>query len=245
MAPVSLDLSRVALKRRRTKIVATLGPASNSPEMLAKLVAAGVDVFRLNFSHGTQAQHGETYLKVREAARKANKHLAILADLCGPKIRAGMFEGGGIDLVAGAEVTVTTRDDVTGKPGLISSEYKALPQDVKANDRILLDDGKLEHGVQSVKAQDIMPGGLRRAAHQQEGSTPRQRLHPGATERITPMRSSRAGLGSTTSPSFALGGGHPLAEGAARGGRLPHPGGGEDRGPRRCGSRRDPRPPTR
>jgi pyruvate kinase len=155
MATLSLDLSRVALKRRRTKIVATLGPASNSPEMLERLLAAGVDVFRLNFSHGTQPQHGETYERVRSAAKKVGKHVAVLADLCGPKIRCGKFEGDGIELEAGKEVVVTTREGVLGKPGLIPSEYKALAGDVRAGDRVLLDDGKLELKVTHVEGQDI------------------------------------------------------------------------------------------
>lgn len=154
MATLSLDLSRVALKRRRTKIVATLGPASNTPEMLDRLIAAGADVFRLNFSHGTQAQHGETFARVTAAAKKVNKHIAVLADLCGPKIRAGTFEGGGIDLAAGQEVVVTTRE-VLGGPGVIPSEYKALSADVRAGDRVLLDDGKLEFKVKMVSGPDI------------------------------------------------------------------------------------------
>jgi pyruvate kinase len=154
MPTLSLDLSRVALKRRRTKIVATLGPASNSPAMLERLLAAGVDVFRLNFSHGTQVQHAETYERVRAAAKRANRHVAVLADLCGPKIRCGQFEGGGIDLEAGKEVVISTADCL-GKPGLICSEYKALSSDVRAGDRILLDDGKLELKVIHVTGHDV------------------------------------------------------------------------------------------
>ncbi|MBS1149988.1 MAG: pyk [Myxococcaceae bacterium] len=154
MEPLSLDLTRIALKQRRTKIVATIGPASNSPEMLARLIAAGVDVFRLNFSHGTQDAHGAAFTHIRTAAELAGKHVAVLADLCGPKIRVGTFEGGAIELVSGATVTVTTRA-VIGGLGLIPSEYQALVTDVKPSDRILLDDGKLELKVVSTRGQDI------------------------------------------------------------------------------------------
>ncbi|MFZ5439574.1 MAG: pyruvate kinase [Myxococcota bacterium] len=154
MPNLSMDLQRVMLKRRRTKIVATVGPASNSPEMLARLVELGVDVFRLNFSHGTQELHATAYGRIREAAAKAHRHVAILADLCGPKIRAGRFEGGSIELTRDAEVLITTRQ-VLGKPGLIPSEYAELARDVKAGDRVLLDDGNLELAVLSSDGVDV------------------------------------------------------------------------------------------
>ncbi|MFO0595294.1 MAG: pyruvate kinase [Myxococcaceae bacterium] len=141
---LGIDLSRVTLKRRRTKIVATVGPASNSPEMISRLINLGVDVFRLNFSHGTHELHQQAYERIRAAASAANKHVAVLADLCGPKIRAGKFEGGKIELPQGSEVVVTTRTGTLGRPGLICSEYAELARDVKAGDRVLLDDGNLE-----------------------------------------------------------------------------------------------------
>jgi pyruvate kinase len=149
-----LDLSRVALKRRRTKIVATLGPASANAETLDKLIAAGVDVFRLNFSHGNHESHANAYNLVRAAQERAGKPVAVLADMCGPKIRVGRFAGGSITIDTGERVTVTVRD-VEGKPGLIPSEYKALAGDVKPGDRILLDDGKLELKVLSKQDSDI------------------------------------------------------------------------------------------
>lgn len=154
MRHYTMDLTRVMLKRRRTKIVATVGPASSSPEMLAKLVQLGVDVFRLNFSHGTQELHATAYARIRDAASQANRHVAVLADLCGPKIRAGKFDGGFIELVRDAEVTVTTKQ-VLGKPGLIPSEYVELATDVKPGDRVLLDDGNLELCVLSSDGVDI------------------------------------------------------------------------------------------
>jgi pyruvate kinase len=143
MKNLRVDLSRVSLKRRRTKIVATLGPASSSDEMVERLITAGVDVFRLNFSHGTHEVHGENILRIRRVAEKLKQNVAILADMCGPKIRVGMFSGGGMELVAGKVVSVTTRD-VEGGHDIIPSQYKALAEDVKEGDRILLDDGKLE-----------------------------------------------------------------------------------------------------
>ncbi len=154
MDPISIDLTRIALKNRRTKIVATVGPASNSPAMLTKLIAAGVDVFRLNFSHGTHEGHAAAFANIRAAAAEAGRHIAVLADLCGPKIRVGTFEAGSIELAEGATVVVTTRD-VAGVPGLIPSEYQALVTDVTKGDRILLDDGKLELCVNSISGADV------------------------------------------------------------------------------------------
>jgi pyruvate kinase len=139
---------------RRTRIVATLGPASRDSETIGRLIDGGVNVFRLNMSHGDQAGHRETYMRVREAAGKLNKPVAVMADLSGPKIRVGAFEGGFVELKGGEEVIVTTRD-VTGKPGLIPSRYGALANDVEIGSRILLDDGNLELRVQSIDGSDI------------------------------------------------------------------------------------------
>jgi pyruvate kinase len=143
MKDLRVNLSQVALKRRRTKIVATLGPASSSDEMVERLVVAGVNVFRLNFSHGNHGTHGENIARIRKVAEKLGQNVAILGDLCGPKIRVGLFQGGGAELVAGTRLTVTTRD-VEGSAELIPSQYAELAQDVKPGDRVLLDDGKLE-----------------------------------------------------------------------------------------------------
>jgi pyruvate kinase len=151
---LTLDLSRVDLARRRTKIVATIGPASWEPDVLDELVEAGVNVFRLNMSHGDHATHERSHRRIRAAARKAGKHVAVLADLCGPKIRVGKFEDGAIELEDGADVVVTTRS-VVGKPGLIPSQYGAFAKDVKKGDRVLLNDGNIELRVLSVKAGDV------------------------------------------------------------------------------------------
>jgi pyruvate kinase len=150
-----LELSRQALKKRRTKIVATVGPASSSPEILEQLIAAGVDVFRLNMSHGTHDSHTSAYHAIRSAADRQRKPVAILADLCGPKIRCGVFRDGSILLEKDQIVTVTTRD-VVGEPGLIPSQYEALASDVKAGNQILLDDGNLELRVESVQGTEIL-----------------------------------------------------------------------------------------
>jgi pyruvate kinase len=131
------------LRYRRTKIVATLGPASNKPDVLDALMGAGVNVFRLNMSHGTQDAHRATYDLVRATAKKRGVEVAVFADLCGPKIRVGTFPGGSIQITDGQNVVVTTRD-VQGGPGLIPSQYAALADDVVSGSRILLDDGNLE-----------------------------------------------------------------------------------------------------
>ncbi|VAW78241.1 Pyruvate kinase, partial [hydrothermal vent metagenome] len=120
-----------------------------------KLVDAGVDLFRLNMSHGDQETHRKTVRRVRSAAKAAGRHVAILVDLCGPKIRVGKFESGSILLKNGSEVTVTTRR-VTGKPDLIPSQYKSLHKDVKPGERILLDDGNLALRVLEVKGTEVI-----------------------------------------------------------------------------------------
>ncbi len=142
------------LKRRRTRLVATVGPASSDEGMLEEMIRAGVDVFRLNLSHGDHAAHRTACERIRAASAKAGEAVAVLADLCGPKIRVGRFQDGSIELVAGEGVTVTTRE-VGGRPGLIPSQYPALHQDVRAGDRILLDDGLIELRVEGVGGQDI------------------------------------------------------------------------------------------
>ncbi len=139
---------------RRTKIVATLGPVTTSLPKISALIAAGVDVFRLNMSHGTHEEHRLRYERIRTASEAAKRTVAILADLCGPKIRVGRFPDGQIELRGGSIVTVTTRD-VPGADGLIPSGYAALADDVVSGDRILLDDGNLELAVDSIAGTEI------------------------------------------------------------------------------------------
>jgi pyruvate kinase len=129
---------------RRTKIVATIGPASRSPEVLERLVRAGANVLRLNFSHGSHQEHAEVVRTSREIAHRLNQPLALLQDLSGPKIRTGRVAGGETELREGARLAITTDESVEGTAELISTTYQPLARDVKEGDRILLDDGNLE-----------------------------------------------------------------------------------------------------
>jgi len=129
---------------RHTKIVATLGPASESPTVLDALMAAGVDVVRLNFSHGTHEGHRAVFERVRATADRAGRHVAVLQDLSGPKIRIGALEGGRpIDLQPGDELSIATGDGVGG-PGRVFTAFSGLAPSVRAGDRLLLDDGRIE-----------------------------------------------------------------------------------------------------
>jgi len=143
------------LKKRRTKIVATIGPASATPETIQQLVDAGVNVFRLNMSHGDHEFHRKSYNHIRAIATASSLPVAVLADLCGPKIRTGKFKNGEVLLQSGTRVTVTTRD-IEGGPGLIPSQYAALASDVRTGNRILLNDGLLELKVLSVDQTEIL-----------------------------------------------------------------------------------------
>jgi pyruvate kinase len=142
------------LRNRRTKIIATLGPASSEPDQIRKLINAGVNVFRQNMSHGDHDYHKETYARIREISAELDQPIGILADLCGPKIRTGKFKKDGIELKNNDTVVVTTRD-VIGKPGLIPSQYAALADDVELGDRILLADGTLELEVDKIEDTEI------------------------------------------------------------------------------------------
>ncbi len=140
---------------RRTKIVCTIGPATSSEERLEQLIRAGMNVARVNFSHGTQPEHALVIERIRTTSARLGHAIAILQDLQGPKIRTGTLEGGQpVLLVDGARVTITTRD-VEGNAETISTTYKQLPQDVKEGDRILLDDGLLELRVLGFDATEV------------------------------------------------------------------------------------------
>jgi len=139
---------------KRTKIIATLGPATDSIEQIQALLERGVNVIRVNFSHGDHPTHKETINKVRQVAKKMGLYTAILADLCGPKIRTGHFKTGQIELINNQQVTVTTRS-VDGETGLIPSQYKQLHQDMKMGQRILLDDGKMELLVEKIQDTEL------------------------------------------------------------------------------------------
>jgi pyruvate kinase len=129
---------------RHTKIVATVGPASSSEASLRDLVAAGVDVFRLNFSHGTHEKHGEVITRIRKVSDDLGRCIAILQDLSGPKIRTGSLAGGKpIDLHPGDELLIGVGDFV-GQKGHVSTTYEDLPRSVRRGDNLLLDDGRLQ-----------------------------------------------------------------------------------------------------
>ena len=139
---------------RRAKIVCTLGPAVDTPELMHDLVSAGMDVARLNFSHGSHDEHERRYTLVREAATAANRPVGILADLQGPKIRLGRFADGPVEWAKG-ETVVITSDDVVGTHDKVSCTYPKLPAEVRVGDRLLIDDGKVAVDVADVTPTDI------------------------------------------------------------------------------------------
>ena len=128
---------------RTTKIVATLGPASDSREIIAKMLAAGVNVFRMNMSHGTHEEHAARMRTVREVCAEAGSQAGLLLDLQGPKIRLGRFEGGKVELKAGDAFEIST-EETLGNAQRASTVYANLARDVKPGDRILLADGAVE-----------------------------------------------------------------------------------------------------
>jgi len=141
---------------RRTKIVATLGPASDTEERIHQLIEAGVDVFRLNFSHGIHAEHAARIARVRAISSAIGKPVAILQDLQGPKIRTGeLKDNGPVSLQSGAEFTIST-EEVEGNAGRVSTTYKELPVDVAVGERILLSDGLIELVVTSIRGNDVV-----------------------------------------------------------------------------------------
>ena len=129
--------------KRRAKIVCTLGPATSSPDMVRALVAAGMDVARLNFSHGTRDEHAALYREVRAAGAAAGRAVALMVDLQGPKIRLGPFEDGGAVLEPGATFTITTEPGVEGNAERAGTTYAALAQDVTPGANVLIDDGRV------------------------------------------------------------------------------------------------------
>lgn len=139
----------------RAKIVCTLGPASSSPDVIARMIEAGMNVARLNFSHGDHSDHEQVYNTVRDVSRQMNRAVAIMQDLQGPKIRVGRFESDEVQLVRGDEFCITT-DDIVGSEGRVSTTYKGLPRDVKVGDDLLLDDGLIRLRAMAVSSTDVV-----------------------------------------------------------------------------------------
>ncbi|HMQ29231.1 MAG TPA: pyruvate kinase [Chloroflexaceae bacterium] len=140
---------------RRTKIVATLGPATSTPEQIGALIAAGMNVARLNFSHGTQEEHGRTIAAVREAAGRLGRPVAIMQDLQGLKIRTGPLAGGGpVELEPGEVFAITTRQ-VPGSAQEVSTSYQELPRDVRPGEALLVSDGLLELVIEEVSGDTV------------------------------------------------------------------------------------------
>ena len=139
---------------RRAKIVCTLGPATSTPEKVAALISAGMNMARLNLSHGKTSDHEKSLAMVRDAAASAGKTIAVLADLQGPKIRLTRFSDGPHELARGDIFTITT-DDVEGSKERVGTTYKGLPGDCRKGDRILIDDGKVTVEVIEVSHNDV------------------------------------------------------------------------------------------
>jgi len=153
---------------RRTKIVATIGPATRSVETMTELIEAGADVFRLNFSHGTPADQAENVAMARQAAERAGKQIGILGDLPGPKLRIDEVEGGIVGLRPGSEITLTTAD-VLGTPERLSVSYDALPSAVAPGGEIYMADGRIRLRVLACGAEEVrctVEVGGRVASHQ-------------------------------------------------------------------------------
>jgi pyruvate kinase len=151
---------------RRAKIVATLGPACTDAAVLEKLLGLGVDVARFNFSHGRHEEHAQGLDRVRAASRHLGKAIAVLQDLQGPKIRTGPLKAGkeGVRLEAGAELVITTEEELAGDQRTISTTYPHLAEDVRPGDRLLVDDGLLEFRVLSTDGKrvraEVVEGGI-------------------------------------------------------------------------------------
>src|ERR1700730_14940066 len=141
---------------RHSKIVCTIGPASRSPRVIERLLRAGMDVARLNFSHGSHANHAESIAILRAAAMHLHKPIAILADLQGPKIRTGPLAGGSPVILRTGQKFVITTARVLGDSTRVSTVYIARPREVHRGDRILLSDGLIELRVLQVRGREVI-----------------------------------------------------------------------------------------
>ena len=142
------------LPAHKTKVVATIGPASESPEMLARLIRAGLNVARLNFSHGDFSQHAQVIRRIREAAEATGRRVAIMADLPGPKMRLGKIEPEPIQLAPGDKFTLTN-EEIVGNAQRVSMSFEPLPRVVKVGNRLFLNDGLVQLVVERVSGNDV------------------------------------------------------------------------------------------
>ena len=153
-----------SLSRRRAKIVCTIGPASNSEEMIRDLMLLGMDVARLNFSHGTHEQHAVVIARLRKVAKELGRSICIMQDLQGPKIRTGRLASSAPVALKKGQTVIITPKDVLGTTEIISTTYQNLADDVKPGERILLSDGRIELVVQEVRdgevACEVLNGGM-------------------------------------------------------------------------------------
>jgi len=140
---------------RRTKIVCTLGPTSNTPEVIGRLLNAGMNVARINMSHGTQDEHAAVVAAIRAEAQKRGLYVPVLMDLTGPKMRIGKFPDGQVTLSVGDSFTLTSRD-VAANERIVSVNYPPLVADVEPGDRVLMGDGEIELRAQSAKGKDVV-----------------------------------------------------------------------------------------
>ncbi|MEA2062461.1 MAG: pyruvate kinase [Gemmatimonadota bacterium] len=142
--------------RRKTKIICTIGPASEAPEVLDRLIEAGMDAARINFSHGTKDQHLKMYESIRAAAVRAGVALPVIGDLQGPRIRIGRIGGtGSVELIPGSRITLTSEENPSG-PGRIGTTYRFLAKDVKPGDMVLINDGLLRLEVEKTEGEDVL-----------------------------------------------------------------------------------------
>lgn len=140
---------------RHTKIVATIGPSSDSPEMMLSLIRAGVDVARLNFSHGTHEEHRKRFQNIRDTAKQAGKFISIILDTKGPEIRLKTFSSGKVELLPGESFTLHAYDTPGDKQG-VSISYPDLARDAQSGDKILVDDGLVELEVEQIRGADVV-----------------------------------------------------------------------------------------
>jgi pyruvate kinase len=144
----------MTLPNNKTKIVATVGPASNSPEMLESLIRAGMNIARLNFSHGSFDQHAEVVTRIRTASKATGRRVAIMGDLPGPKMRLGTIEPDPIHLTSGDSFTLTSQQ-LSGNARRVSMNFEPLPSVVKPGDRLFLNDGLVQLLVDRVEGKEV------------------------------------------------------------------------------------------